>query len=34
MESFYNYMAVYGIFEDLFKNEKVEIVTKNRLSPI
>ena len=33
MESFDNYMAVCDIFEDLFKNEKVEIVTKNGLSP-
>ncbi|HBE42223.1 MAG TPA: DNA polymerase subunit beta [Bacteroidales bacterium] len=33
MENFDNYMAVCDIFEDLFKNEKVEIVTKNGLSP-
>jgi predicted nucleotidyltransferase len=33
MENFDNYMAVYDILEDLFKNEKVEIVTKNGLSP-
>jgi hypothetical protein len=26
-------MAVYDIIEKLFKNEKVEIVTKNGLSP-
>ncbi len=32
-ENFDNYMAVYDIFENLFKNEKVEIVTKNGLSP-
>jgi predicted nucleotidyltransferase len=32
-ESFDNYMAVCDIFESLFKNEKVEIVTKNGLSP-
>jgi predicted nucleotidyltransferase len=32
-ESFENYMAVYDIFEKLFKNERVEIVTKNGLSP-
>ena len=32
-ESFDNYMAVYDIFEKLFKNEKIEIVTKNGLSP-
>lgn len=31
-ENFDNYMAVYDIFERLFKNEKVEIVTKNGLS--
>ena len=32
-ESFDNYMFVYDILENLFKNEKVEIVTKNGLSP-
>jgi predicted nucleotidyltransferase len=32
-ENYDNYMAVYDIFERLFKNEKVEIVTKNGLSP-
>lgn len=32
-ENFDNYMAVYDIFESLFDNEKVEIVTKNGLSP-
>ena len=32
-ESYDNYMAVYDYFEKLFKNEKVEIVTKNGLSP-
>ena len=32
-ESFDNYMAVYDYFEKLFKNEKVEIVTRNGLSP-
>jgi len=32
-ENFDNYMAVYDLFEQLFKNEKVEIVTKNGLSP-
>lgn len=32
MENYDNYMAVYDIFEDLFKNEKVEIVTMNGLS--
>ena len=31
-ESFDNYMAVYDIFENLFKSEKVEVVTKNGLS--
>lgn len=31
-ENFDNYMAVYDIFERLFKDEKVEIVTKNGLS--
>lgn len=32
-ENFDNYMAVYDIFEKLFRNEKIEIVTKNGLSP-
>lgn len=32
-ESFDNYMAVYDLFEEIFKNEKVEVVTKNGLSP-
>ena len=32
-ESFDNYMAVYDIVESLFKNKKIEIVTKNGLSP-
>jgi predicted nucleotidyltransferase len=31
-ENFDNYMAVYDFFENLFKNHKVEIVTKNGLS--
>ena len=31
-ESFDNYMAAYDYFEKLFKNERVEIVTKNGLS--
>ena len=31
-ENFDNYMGVYDIFEKLFRNEKVEIVTKNGLS--
>ncbi len=33
MENFDNYMAVCDIFEQLFENEKVEIVTINGLSP-
>jgi len=33
MENYDNYMAVYDIFESIFKNEKIEIVTKNGLSP-
>jgi uncharacterized protein len=32
-ENFDNYMAVYDIIEELFKNKRVEIVTKNGLSP-
>lgn len=32
-ENYDNYMAVYDLFERLFKNEKVEVVTKNGLSP-
>jgi len=32
-ENFDNYMAVYDIIESLFKNQRVEIVTKNGLSP-
>jgi hypothetical protein len=32
-ENYDNYMAVCDILEQLFKNEKVEIVTKNGLSP-
>jgi hypothetical protein len=32
-ESFDNYMAVYDLFESLFKNEKIEVITKNGLSP-
>lgn len=31
-ENFDNYMAVYDFFETLFKDEKIEIVTKNGLS--
>ncbi len=33
MENYDNYMAVYDLFELLFKNERVEIVTRNGLSP-
>lgn len=33
LENFDNYMAVCDILEQLFKNEKIEIVTKNGLSP-
>jgi predicted nucleotidyltransferase len=32
-ESFDNFMAVYDLFEDLFRNEKIEVVTINGLSP-
>lgn len=32
-ENFDNYMAVYDIFESIFKNEKIEVVTRNGLSP-
>jgi predicted nucleotidyltransferase len=32
-ENFDNYMAVYDLFEEIFKNQKVEVVTKNGLSP-
>lgn len=32
-ENFDNLMAVHDLLEKLFKNEKVEIVTKNGLSP-
>ncbi len=32
-ENFDNLMAVYDFFEKMFKNEKVEIVTMNGLSP-
>ena len=31
-ENFDNYMAAYDMFESIFKNEKVEVVTKNGLS--
>lgn len=32
-ENFDNFMVAYDLFEKLFKNEKIEIVTKNGLSP-
>ena len=32
-ENYDNYMAVYDIIEQLFMNERIEIVTKNGLSP-
>ena len=32
-ESFDNFMATYDLLERLFENEKIEIVTKNGLSP-
>ena len=32
-ENFDNYMAAYDFIENLFKNERVEIVTRNGLSP-
>jgi len=32
-ENFDNFMEVYDLFEQIFKNEKVEVVTKNGLSP-
>lgn len=32
-ENFDNFMAVCDLFEEIFKNEKVEVVTKNGLSP-
>lgn len=31
-ENFDNYMAVCDLFEKIFKNEKIEVVTKNGLS--
>jgi len=31
-ENFDNYMAVYDMFERIFRNEKIEVVTKNGLS--
>jgi len=32
-ENFDNFMSVYDMLENLFRNEKIEIVTKNGLSP-
>ena len=32
-ENFDNYMAVYDLFEKIFKNERIEVITKNGLSP-
>jgi predicted nucleotidyltransferase len=32
-ENFDNFMAAYDLFEHIFKNEKIEVVTKNGLSP-
>jgi len=32
-ENYDNFMAVYDMMEQLFKNERVEVVTKNGLSP-
>ena len=32
-EKFDNLMAVYDLFEDLFRNERIEVVTRNGLSP-
>lgn len=32
-ENFDNFMAAYDLFEYIFKNEKIEVVTKNGLSP-
>ncbi|MGY6521447.1 MAG: nucleotidyltransferase family protein [Mongoliitalea sp.] len=32
-ENFDNFMAVCDYFEKIFKNEKIEVVTKNGLSP-
>ncbi len=31
-ENFDNYMAVYDMFENIFKDEKIEVITKNGLS--
>ncbi|NDC31588.1 MAG: DNA polymerase subunit beta [Bacteroidetes bacterium] len=32
-ENFDNFMAVCDLFEKIFENEKIEVVTKNGLSP-
>jgi len=32
-ETFDNYMAAFDFIEDLFENKKVEVITKNGLSP-
>ena len=32
-ENYDNYMAVYDMIENLFRNERIEVVTKNGLSP-
>jgi predicted nucleotidyltransferase len=32
-ENFDNFMAVCDLFEKLFKNEKIEVITRNGLSP-
>lgn len=32
-ENFDNYMAAYDILQSIFSNEKIEVVTKNGLSP-
>lgn len=32
-ETFDTYMAAYDFFERIFKNERIEVVTKNGLSP-
>ncbi|TKC01875.1 nucleotidyltransferase family protein [Pedobacter cryotolerans] len=32
-ENFDNYMSIYDILEKLFANQRVEIITKNGLSP-
>ena len=31
-ETFDNYMAVYDLFENIFTNQKIDVVTKNGLS--